>query len=338
MTVINNIEIDNIVYNKNIIKEAIANNDPIEQKLNMIIVISNPCLYATRYILTREFINRIERDEPNVNLFVVELAYKNQKFYCTDKKNKNHLQITTETPLWHKENMINIGVEKLLPKDWKAFAWVDADVEFESPTWAMDTLKVLNGCKDIVQLFSHCVDMDNNGLTMNIFNSFGYQYTKGNNYCSKGLNYWHPGFAYACTRKAYERIGGLFDRAILGSGDHIMILSLISSGLKAINEQSTDAYKKLILEFQTKMKTLRLGYVPGVIRHHFHGSKKNRKYHERWQILVNHNFDPIEHIKKSENGLLVPTEECPKQLLDDIMMYFKERNEDEDRITISETI
>jgi len=86
------------------------------------------------------------------------------------------------------------------------------------------------------------------------------------------------------------------------------------------------------------MKTLRLGYVPGVIRHHFHGSKKNRKYHERWQILVNHNFDPIKHIKKSENGLLIPTEECPKQLLDDIMMYFKERNEDEDRITVNETI
>ena len=173
MTIINNIEIDAISYKNNIIKEAILNNEPIENKLNVIIVISNPCLYAIRYILTREFIKRIEIEETNVNLYVVELAYKNQKFLCTDSKNKNHLQLRSEIPLWHKENMVNLGVRYLLPKSWKAFAWIDADVEFENPNWALDTLKILNGCKDIVQVFSHCVDMDKNKLALNIFNSFG---------------------------------------------------------------------------------------------------------------------------------------------------------------------
>ena len=38
MTVINGIEIDNINYKVNEIKLAIANNDPIEEKLNVIIV------------------------------------------------------------------------------------------------------------------------------------------------------------------------------------------------------------------------------------------------------------------------------------------------------------
>jgi hypothetical protein len=42
MTVINGIEIDNIDYKKNDIKHAINNNDPIEEKLNVIVVISNP--------------------------------------------------------------------------------------------------------------------------------------------------------------------------------------------------------------------------------------------------------------------------------------------------------
>ena len=60
MTVINNIEIDNIEYKPNEIREAIINNDPIEQKLHVIIVVSNPCLYARRYILAREFIKRME--------------------------------------------------------------------------------------------------------------------------------------------------------------------------------------------------------------------------------------------------------------------------------------
>ena len=59
MTVINNIEIDTIEYKPNEIKEAIINNNPIESKLHVIIVVSNPCLYARRYILAKEFIKRM---------------------------------------------------------------------------------------------------------------------------------------------------------------------------------------------------------------------------------------------------------------------------------------
>jgi hypothetical protein len=332
MTVINNIEIDNICYQKNIIKDAILNNKPIDKYLHVIIVISNPCLYAIRYILARDFIKRME-NEKYVKLYIVEVAYGNQTFCVSEKGNPRHLQIRTDSPaLWIKENMINIGVKKLLPSGWKAFAWIDADIEFENTTWAKDTLKILNGTKDIVQIFSHAVDMDKNGLTMNVFNSAGYQYTKENKYSGMGPNYWHPGFAWACTKKAYKQMGGLYQDAILGSGDNIMSLSLIQNGLKAINPLSTDGYKKSIQEYQDGMKGLRFGYVPGVIRHYYHGSKKNRKYTERWLILVSHNYDPYTFIKKdkSQYGLIIPTDNCPTQLLEDIMNYFKERNEDED--------
>ena len=75
MTVINGIEIDNINYKLNDIKYAISNNDPIENKLNVVIAISNPCLYAKRYILLKEFVKRIEEEETHVELFVVELIY-----------------------------------------------------------------------------------------------------------------------------------------------------------------------------------------------------------------------------------------------------------------------
>jgi hypothetical protein len=57
MTVINGIEIDDIDYKINEIKYAIKNNDPIEEKLHVILVISNPCLFARRYILLKEFVN-----------------------------------------------------------------------------------------------------------------------------------------------------------------------------------------------------------------------------------------------------------------------------------------
>lgn len=329
MTIINNIEIDDIQYKRNIIKEAIANNEPIENKLHVVLTISNPCLYARRYILIREFIQRMELEETDVILYVVEYAYKKQRFIITDHKNKRHLQIRTETPIWHKENMINLGIQKLLPKNWKAVAWIDSDVEFENPTWAKDTLRILNGTKDIVQVFSHCVDMDQNEETMNVFTSFGHQFTKGVPYAKQSTRYWHPGYGWACTRKAYEKMGGLYERGILGSGDNIMALCLVRHGLKSINDASTEDYKESVVDFQERVKTLRLGYVPGVIRHYYHGSKKNRRYHDRWQILLKHDYSPSVHVTNDEQGVLVPTEDCPKEMLSEIMDYFKERNEDE---------
>ena len=147
MTIINNIEIDNVKYTENDIKKAILNNLPIENKLHVVIVLSNPGNYAIRYILTKEFIRRI-KDEDNVILYVVELAYNNQDYHITEIDNDKHLRLRSfDNYIWHKENLINIAINKLLPENWKAVAWVDADIEFDSASWAMDTLKILNGCK-----------------------------------------------------------------------------------------------------------------------------------------------------------------------------------------------
>jgi len=165
---------------------------------------------------------------------------------------------------------------------------------------------------------------------MNIFSSFGFQFTKNRTYGLGGPNnLWHPGFAWAITRKAYDRIGGLYDSSILGSGDNNIALALIGKSMKSINNKASNGYKQSVLDYEKNMIGLRLGYIPGIIRHHFHGSKANRKYAERWQILVDHLYDPNEHVIKNKEGLLIPTSKCPKKLLEDIMRYFAERNEDE---------
>jgi hypothetical protein len=169
--------------------------------------------------------------------------------------------------------------------------------------------------------------MNRSESSMSVFNSAGYQYTKGLPFSSKTPNLWHPGYAWAITRRAYEKIGGLYENAILGSGDNIMMLSLLNNGLHGINEESSEKYKESILDFQDKMKTLRFGYIPGVIRHHYHGSKMNRRYHTRWQILLNHGYEPA-FVKHDSTGVLVPTELFPQGLKKDIMEYFKERKED----------
>jgi hypothetical protein len=330
MTVIT-LDVDKITIEDKInqTKEAIMNNDPIDKELHVVIVVSNPCLYKRRYELALKFIRKMLKT-PNIVLYIVELAYGGEDFYVTQEGNPRHLQLSTQTaPLWHKENMINLGVRKLLPADWRAVAWIDADVEFDSPTWPLDTLKILNGYKDVVQLFSHAVDMDSNENTLRTFSGFGYNYERGKKYVISGPDYWHPGFAWACTRRAYERMGGLYEVSILGSGDHNMCYSYIFNVLESVNANAHPDYKETLKTWQTSACHLRLGYVPGVIRHFYHGNKKNRKYRERWQILVKHAYSPKKHITTNADGLLVPTKECPQGLLDDIKNYFQDRNEDE---------
>jgi hypothetical protein len=336
MTVTDSIDIDDIEYKINDIKEAIKNNEPIEEKLHMVICVSNAVQYESRYILAKKFIKRIEKEEKNVILYIVELAYdlpdqKPQKFFITKKGNPRHLQLRTNTaPLWHKENMLNIGINKLLPCDWKAVCWCDADIIFEDSYWAINTLKILNGTRDIVQNFHLCVDMDADENAMSIFSSFCYQYTNKRPY-QKGGNantQWHPGYVWSCTRKAYEQMGGLYEFGICGAGDNHMSLSFINNGIKSVHENVSDKYKQSILKYQERCKGLTIGYIPGVIKHEFHGKKSDRKYNERWLLLVKNSYDPYQHITYNKDGLLIPTKDCPQKMLDDIYNYFTSRNED----------
>jgi hypothetical protein len=109
-----------------------------------------------------------------------------------------------------------------------------------------------------------------------------------------------------------------------------MAYSFLQKGVNmGLNKENTEDYKKSVYEFQEKVKNMRIGYVPGVIRHYYHGSKKNRQYGERWKILVKHKYSPNEHIKYDKNGIIIPTEKFPKELIKEIYQYFQERNEDE---------
>jgi len=329
MTVIGEFEVTDVHVIENEIKSAILNNDPIDNILHVIAVISNPCGFGRRYKLTNEFRLRMA-DEPNVELYIVELAYNDQPFLCTEVNNPKHLRIrTSETPLWVKENLINIGVKKLFPKGWKAMAWIDADLEFESSSWALDTLKVLNGFKDAVQLFSHCVDMDNDGSTMRIFNSLGYQFEKNKVFVPIGPGYSHPGFAWSCTRKTWDKMSGLYDQSILGSGDFNMSLAILGIANKSLNEAVHPNYLQSVLDFQKRVKGTRLGYIPNTCSHFYHGSKALRKYQDRWKILVQHQYDPKTMITYNSDGLIVTTDKFPEQLKLDIIKYFQERLEDD---------
>ena len=305
--------------------DAIKNNDPLDNKLHVVVVNSNPCNYTKRIQLAKEFLIRMREFEECI-IYVVELAIDEQQYFITENNNPRHLRLHGNQALWHKENMINLGVRHLFPSEWKAMAWIDADIEFENPSWALDTLKILNGAADIVQVWSHACDMDKNFNTMKVFESFASKHAKHKKFNEDGV--WHPGYGWAMTRKAWNKLGGLYDLSILGSGDYNMAMALRGQGQYSLNNETTQDYKVSLQAWERRATGLRLSYVPGVIRHHYHGSKQNRAYCERWKILVDNCYSPLKHAFYNSNGFL-NLNPLHTNLLKDILKYFKERKEDD---------
>jgi hypothetical protein len=307
--------------------------NPIEPELNVIMVYTNPAHFKTRHTLAVEYMKRMELEE-GIRFYVVELAYNNDAFEVADSNNPRHLRLRSSHILWHKENMINIAVHKLLPADWQAFAWIDCDVLFQNRKWAGDTLRLLNGTFDIVQLFTLANDLAAVGVTsLEVVTAAGYHRAHQRPYTwTKGPDFSHPGYAWAMNRNAWNQLGELIDINILGSSDWILALCLFSKGDHCCRQADgwTSGYRDAVLEYERRCSGLKFGYVPGTIDHFFHGHKANRQYNTRAGILISGEFDPAVHLRKNvETGLLEPTESFPARMRDEIVRYYHDRKEDE---------
>lgn len=304
-------------------------------RLHVIAVLSNPVRYNSRYRLFKQF--EEEMKQWDVDLHIVELAFGARNFEVTDPTNPNHVQVRGNSELWHKENLINIGFSRL-PHDWQYAAWIDADIGFMNHKWVEETIHALHHFP-IVQLFQHAVDLGPNGEVMQTHIGCAYQHVHGhlpsdgmNEYGSPGINgaVWHPGFAWAITRQGLEATGPLIDHAILGAGDRHMAMCWAGLGADSVPVGVSDTYKKMVLTYQDRCNKYiqgNIGYIPGTIYHHFHGKKKDRRYHDRWQILVKNQFDPQTDIVKNFQGVYELSGNKP-QLRDDLRTYFRSRNED----------
>ena len=70
-----------------------------------------------------------------------------------------------------------------------------------------------------------------------------------------------------------------------------------------------------------------LGYVNGTIEHFFHGAKDKRRYKDRWQILIDHGFDPRRDLRLNSHGVHELTGDKPA-LARAFDGYFRQRDED----------
>lgn len=276
--------------------------------------------------------------EHGIHFHTVELQTGRRDFAVTDHNNPYHLQLRTDDELWHKENLINLGVQHLSRywPDWQYVAWIDADITFQRKDWVNETIQELQ-VHHWVQMFQQAIDLGPLGEAMHIHQGFMWSWWAGHIY-RHGYSNWHPGFAWAATREAFTGVGGLVDRAILGSADRHMAMALIGQGQNSYNSGVQENYKKMVLQWQDRSDRYvkrDIGYVHGTILHHWHGQKRNRRYSERWKILVDEKYDPQIDVYPDCQGVL-RLEDDRIELRDAIKRYFRGRNEDS--IDLEETI
>jgi hypothetical protein len=305
---------------------------PVAAPLYVVTPIVNPSRYLSRYHLYRNFEKYIT--DAGAILYTVEAAYGDRDFEITDEANPRHIRLRTQHELWHKENLINIGVSRL-PSDWEYVAWIDADVQFARPDIIQETLHQLQHFS-VVQMFAHATDLGPHHQPLASFEGFVARYMRQNGAEPPNLDkygVWHPGYAWACRRDAWDHLGGLIDWGVVGSADRYMACGLIGMMDRSLSREITrgcPTYADWCLAWQDRAETYlkrNVGLVDGLLLHYFHGSKKHRGYFRRDEIIWKNQFDPSKDIKRDWQGMWQLTDQKIR-MRDQLRGYFRSRNED----------
>jgi hypothetical protein len=302
----------------------------MNEKLYVITSHFNPWRYKARVKLYNEFARYLRPyvDDGLIEFWTAEVAFGDRPFEVTNCDNPKHLQLRSNHELWLKEKSLNLLVNRL-PRKANYIAWVDADLVFARPDWPTEIIQLLQHY-DIIQNFSEAHDLSSEYNIMKTHSSI----IKGwhdNKRITQKYEHFHPGFSWSYRRDALDKLGGFFDVGILGAGDRHMATSLMGNYRLSVPKGISAGYSEHLQMWQDRAnKHIKgnVGYMPGAIFHHYHGNKRNRKYMERWQILVKHQYDPEFHIYADTQGLWQFADRN-SPLHYDISQYFKERREDE---------
>jgi hypothetical protein len=140
----------------------------------------------------------------------------------------------------------------------------------------------------------------------------------------------YPGGAWAYRREAWDAIGGLMDKCIVGAADHHMAQALLELRQPGEPRGLSPAYDEYIDCWSARAKQAigrDIGLVPGLAVHYWHGKTADRKYQDRPIILKRNQYNPGADVCYDSQGVLQLAPNKPR-LRDDLRAYFSARNED----------
>lgn len=295
--------------------------------------------WQSRMRLAKNFIDHMI--ESGVRLTVVECAYGDRPHELSGDHRFTHIPVRAATLAWSKESLLNIGI-RALPDDAKYVCWADADILHHRKDWAAETVHALQ-LQPVVQPWSEALDLGPKGEVMTvkgkqIQTSFGWVWREIGDVVNwwksqqEGFayNYPHAGYSWSATMQWLNDVGLLLPVSGLGAADHQMSLAMVGEVDRAIHGLSSPAYKAAVKAWGDRAFRItqgHVGYVPGMISHHWHGEKTKRKYVERWDVLNRHQFDPHADLHMNRYGVLELSGNKPA-MRRDFEAYFRQRDED----------
>jgi hypothetical protein len=220
--------------------------------------------------------------------------------------------------LWQKERLLNVALDAL-PDHCDTVAWIDCDVVLGNPRWpdeARERLRdvaLLQPFRRVFHLSSAVLPAagDRSGLTHGL-DAVAWRHAAGtlpdDVHSRQGLSSqfrYAPGMAWAASRDLLDR-HGLYDAAILGSGDKLMF----SAACGRIDEATaalrmTAGWRRHFRQWAEAFHGAtcgRIGHLEGDAWHLWHGDLRRRGYADRYAGFEAHDFDPAADLRIGTDG------------------------------------
>ena len=207
--------------------------------------------------------------------------------------------------LWHKERLLNLLIRKL-PSRYTKVAWIDADILFPDSRWFQWTSELLD-TYDLIQLYDRIEQRDNDGQPIAELVGLAAYVSSGKPHpFNFDLSRTWPGLAWAAKRQ-FLATHGLFDTMIVGGADTYMSIAAYGQvgtewHLNLLAPKLREAWSTWAAPFYRDIQG-RVGFVPTPVIQLGHGTRMNRRYVDRMQILTTYDFDPKSDIAPDEHGV-----------------------------------
>ena len=294
----------------------------------------NPMGYKTRWQNYQSFREGLQAR--GIPLLTVECVSQGAGSVLQDD-DSDVLVVEAGDVLWQKERLLNVALASL-PRNCKYVGWIDCDVLFESDSWCEDACELLEN-HAVVQLFADAIMLDENAVepkgSEETFVSYGAKIAEDPSVATLDFqSHGHTGFAWAIRRDVIAP-DGFFDLCVVGGADHVMAHVFAGDWNVPCVDRLLGADTLLRRQFDTWASAISprlfggVGYVPGNLRHLWHGSLGDRRYLVRNQDLLKLDFDPSAELQLSPSGCWI-WKDPHSPAAQFIKNYMRSRREDGD--------
>lgn len=269
--------------------------------------------YTSKLRALQAYFRMMERS--GIPMLLAEGAFGKHPFLLP--KSDQILHIRCPSVMWQKERLLNLAIDHL-PSSCRKVAWLDADIFFENPHWAVETANLLD-IFPVVQPFDLALWLPE-GTT--VFRGQGIAWSGfaavAHNHPGLFLSgdfdrHGHSGYGWAARKDLIQK-HGLYDRSVAGSGDHLMAHAMmgdlsspcVTNSVGAANP-FRDSFHAWAKPFHREVRS-KIGFVRGAVLHRWHGDRRKRRYYKRMVGLLARGYKPALDVKVAPSGALEWTE------------------------------